>query len=56
MKLQLTMLGIGILVLVLGGMGMITFANNTSAAMVNGLVFGVILSAIVNIVAIKMAK
>lgn len=56
MKLQLIMLGVGILTMVLGSIGMISFANNTSAAMINGLVFGFILSAIINIIVIKFSK
>lgn len=56
MKLQLIMLGVGIITMGLGSLGMISFANNVSAAMINGLVLGLILSAIINIIAIKFSK
>ncbi len=56
LRLQLAMLGLGIGPLLFGAMGMITFANNISAALVNGLFLGIILSAIVNIIAIKLTK
>lgn len=56
MKLNLILIGVGVLLIILVGARILGFTNNTSAAMVNGFIYGLVLTSIVNLVALKMKK